>query len=179
MEACVKAGKTKGIGVSNWSIPKLKLLLDNCSIPPAINQVERHPYPQQPALLQFCQEIGIHVTCYSPLGSMDRADDFKAADEPQILETPTIVDIAGKRGTTPAQVVLQWAMQQGTSAIPKSVNPGRMAENLAAAVQQQPLSPEEMEAMNALNADYRFVKGDFFTEAPGCPHTMQSLWDDE
>jgi len=177
MEACVAAGKTKGIGVSNWSILKLKQLLEGCKIPPAINQVERHPYLQQSKLLEFCKENGnIHVTCYSPLGSTDRPAVFKSDDEPQILETKVIKDIAIKHNASPAQVVLKWAMQEGTSTIPKSVNPGRIAENLAAVELQ--LTEEDMKAIAGLDANRRIVKGDFFTLVDGCPYTLETLWDE-
>jgi len=177
MEACVKAGKAKGIGVSNWSVKKLQLLLDNGSIPPAVNQVERHPYLQQPKLLQFCDDHNILITCYSPLGSMDRPPAFKADDEPQILASETILKIAERLNASPAQVVLKWAMQQKISTIPKSVNPKRILENLRS-VQLEPLSEEDMATIAALDAHQRIVKGDFWTAVEGCPFTQETLWDE-
>ena len=179
MEAAVKAGKTKGIGVSNWSILKLKELLEDHSlqIPPAINQVERHPYMQQNSLADFCRRHNILITCYSPLGSLDRPAAFKGNDEPQILTCETIGDIAHRVNATPAQVVLKWAMQQGTSTIPKSVNPKRILENLQA-VQLPDLSDEDMKAISALDAHRRIVKGEFWTAAPGSPWTLETLWDE-
>lgn len=177
MEACVKAGKTKGIGVSNWSVKKLQLLLDKCSIPPAVNQVELHPYLQQPKLLQFCKDNNILITCYSPLGSTDRPPVFKADDEPKILASDTILKIGKRLNASPAQVVLKWAIQQGISTIPKSVNPKHIIENLRA-VQLEPLSEADMAAIAALNANKRILKGDFWTSAEGCPFTQETLWDE-
>lgn len=190
MEACVAAGKTKGIGVSNFSVRKLKALLLDSTIPPAVNQVERHPFLQQAALLHFCHAHNIHVTCYSPLGSVDRPAQFKAADEPRILECAAIQQMAQRLCTsssstcatpiviTPAQVVLKWAMQQGTSTIPKSVDAGRIAENLAAAAMPD-LSVDDMNIIASLDSDRRFVDGTFWTLPPGSPYTLANLWDDE
>ena len=193
MEACVAAGLTRGIGVSNFSVKKLRALLDTSpTIPPAVNQVERHPFLQQSRLVKFCRENrDIHVTCYSPLGSMDRPAEFKAANEPRILDTDVIVQIAAAappmmtpatgttRAVTPAQVILKWAMQQGTSTIPKSVNPGRMAENLAAATDMADLSQSDMDAIANLERNYRFVDGTFWTTPAGSPYTLANLWDDD
>ena len=178
MEACVKAGKTRGIGVSNLSVRKLEQLLQdkNLEIPPAINQVERHPYLQQNSLVDFCRESNILVTCYSPLGSMDRPVAFKSENEPQILTCATISAIATRVNATPAQVVLKWALQQGSSSIPKSVNPQRILENLQAVLLPD-LSDEDMNAIAALDAHRRIVKGDFWTEADGSPFTQETLWD--
>jgi alcohol dehydrogenase (NADP+) len=107
---------------------------------------------------------------------MDRPSQFKAADEPRILETPVIKQIAAKISLTPAQVVLKWAMQQGTSVIPKSVNPGRIVENLAT-LRQGELSNDDMAAIEQLNVDRRFVGGEFWTPQ-GSPYTLKTLWDD-
>ena len=116
---------------------------------------------------------------------MDRPAQFKAADEPRILEAAAIQQIVQRLMSsstttiTPPQIVLKWAMQQGTSTIPKSVNAGRIAENLAAAALPD-LSVDDMAAIEALNSiDRRFVDGTFWTMPPGSPYTLADLWDDE
>jgi alcohol dehydrogenase (NADP+) len=178
MEACVQAGLCKGIGVSNFSVKKLQELMPQCTIPPAINQVECHPYFPQNVLKDYCQSKGIHLTCYSPLGSMDRPDQFKAPDEPCILDDPTIHALAKTLKASPAQVILKWALQRGTSTIPKSVHVGRMKENLAAAAMVD-LEPDTMHVIGALDRRLRLVDGTFWTTPAGSPYTLENLWDED
>lgn len=178
MESAVKEGKAKGIGVSNFSVKKLKSLLESSEIPPAVNQVERHPYLQQPKLMEFCSANKIHLTCYSPLGSTDRPESFKDPNDPKLMEDSVIVSIAKKHSITPAQVILKWAMQTNTSTIPKSVNPGRIAQNLQATTEPI-LDADDLSALAALNRNARFVRGDFWTNVSGSPYTLENLWDGE
>jgi alcohol dehydrogenase (NADP+) len=133
MEAAVGAGLTRHIGVSNFSVKKLGDLLAHCKIKPEVDQVELHPLLQQPELVDYCAAHGIYVTAWAPLGSSDRPDFVKAPDAPVLLENPVIKSIAEARGCTPAQVLLAWHVARGISVIPKSVNPSRLRENLAAA----------------------------------------------
>ncbi|CAO3656014.1 unnamed protein product [Mucor fragilis] len=119
MEKLVKSGKTRSIGVSNFNIYNLDKLLKNCNIPPAVNQVEMHPYLSQPDLMAFCQKNNVHVTAYSPLGSTDSP----------VMQEPLVLDIAKKHNASPAQVLLAWGLQRGCSVIPKSVTPSRIISN--------------------------------------------------
>jgi alcohol dehydrogenase (NADP+) len=91
MQTTVDKGLCRHIGVSNFSIAKVKALFDNARLKPAMNQIELHPYLQQPGMLDYCNKNRIHVTAYSPLGSLDRPSVLKAKDEPVLLEDPTIV----------------------------------------------------------------------------------------
>ena len=175
MEACVKAGLTKHIGVSNFSIKKLDSLKETCEIKPEVNQIELHPFLQQNDMLDYCGSEGIILTAYSPLGSTDRPAQFKAPDEPSLMENRTIVEIANENEITPAQVLLCWAVQRGTSVIPKSVNPGRMKQNLDAA--DHMLSEKDMAKIARLDFNGRFIVGGFWVaESKG--YTLQSLWDE-
>jgi len=133
MESLVDKGLCRHIGVSNFSLPKLKSLMAAAKLKPELNQVELHPYLQQNDLLKFCHQNGIHMTAYSPLGSPDRPDSLKTEDEPVLMEDPTITAIAERRGLSPAQVLIAWAIHRGTAVIPKSVNPKRIEQNLATA----------------------------------------------
>lgn len=173
MEKCVEAGKTRGIGVSNFSQKKIENLLQSARIPPAINQIERHPYLAQPSLVDYCKNKGIHVTGYSPLGSMDRPASLRQENEPIILEDFMIKDIAKKHGTTCAQVLLKWAIQTGTSVIPKSVKPHRIAENLASV--DIVLDQQDMAAIAKLDKHRRYVDGKFACIGP---YTIENLWDE-
>jgi len=175
MEGVLEAGLTRHIGVSNFSSHKLHELLAHCRIRPEVNQVERHPLLQQPALVADCAAEGIHITAYSPLGSQDRPAGLKGADEPVLLKKPVIEAIAAERGCTPAQVLLAWHLQSGISTIPKSVSPARLKENLAAA--EITLTPADLEQIGALDQNLRLVSGSFWL-MEGSPWSLQNLWDE-
>lgn len=164
MEAAQAQGLTRHIGVSNFSEKKLRQLLQNCQLKPEVNQVEMHPYLQQPALVQFCREHGIHLTAYSPLGSTDRSEAMRRPDEPSLFTDPVIQNIAKKQGATAAQVLLAWHVHRGVSVIPKSINPSRQKENLDAS--RLRLDEADMQAIGTLDRHYRFITGKFF-EIPG------------
>lgn len=175
MEDALKEGLCRHIGVSNFSIKKLADLLSQASQPPEVNQVESHPYLQQQDLLEYCQNHNILFTAYSPLGSGDRPDSLKKADEQNLLENSTIQTIANQHQITPAQVLLAWAINRGTIVIPKSTTPQRIQENLAA--DEIELTSENMEEIAKLDYNYRFVDGSFWT-TPGSPYTLDELWDE-
>jgi alcohol dehydrogenase (NADP+) len=175
MEQCVEAGLTRGIGVSNFSVKKIQELLTTARISPAINQIERHPYLAQRALVDYCAANNILVTGYSPLGSMDRPERLKGENEIIILEDPVISEIAKKHKATAAQVLLKWAIQDGTATIPKSVRPHRIAENFASLEVQ--LDKEDMEAIRKLDKHHRYVDGSFWA-MEGSPYSLENLWDE-
>lgn len=175
MEACVEKGLTRHIGVCNFSIKKLDALRREAAIPPAVNQIELHPYLRQQPMLDYCRQHGILLTAYSPLGSGDRPRGLKKGDEPVLLQDPEIGRIAARHGILPGQVLLAWALQRGTIAIPKSVNPARLKQNLQAANIR--LDDSDMAAIAALDRGYRYVDGSFW-QAPGSPYTLAGLWDE-
>jgi Aldo/keto reductases, related to diketogulonate reductase len=175
MEACVTAGLVRHIGVCNFSVAKLDDLCRQAGIRPEMNQIELHPYLQQQATLDFCKEHGILVTAYSPLGSGDRPTAMKKANEPTLLDNPVVLQVAAKHGATPAQVLLAWGLTRKTVVIPKSVNPERLRQNLAAA--EVLLDDRDMAAIAALDRGYRFVDGSAFT-GPASPYTMATIWDE-
>ncbi len=175
MESCVKDGLTRHIGVSNFTIKKIKNLLSSCELRPEVNQIELQPFLAQNDMLEFCNQENIIVTAYSPLGSTDRPAKFKAPDEPNLLENSTIVEIAQSHGYSPAQVLLRWAVQRGTSVIPKSVNPRRMKENLEAATIE--LTEHDMKKINAMDKNKRILTGALWN-APDLGYTRETLWDE-
>jgi len=174
MEAAVSAGLTRHIGVCNFSAKKLHDLLPHCKVKLELNQVELHPFLQQPELVEYCASQGIHITAWAPLGSSDRPDFVKAPDAPVLLDNPVIKSIAQGRGCTPAQVLLAWHVQRGISAIPKSITPSRLRENLAAA--EIELSPADLERIAGLNKNCRLIDGSFWA-MEGSPWTLQTIWD--
>jgi len=175
MESCAKDGLSKHIGVSNFSIKKIRELLDDCEIKPEANQIELHPFHQQPAMLEFCNQENIILTAYSPLGSTDRPPQFIDPNEPILFENPTIVEIAYANGLSSAQVLIRWAIQRGTSVIPKSVNPARLKQNFDSATIS--LSDEDMKKIAALEAKRRLINGKFW-DAPELGYSVTTLWDE-
>ena len=98
MERLLVTGKTKAIGVANYSVQYLKELLAETSVVPAVNQIENHPLLPQQEIIDFCSEKGIHVTAYSPLGSSGGP----------LLQLPAIQKLAEKKDTSPAAILLSW-----------------------------------------------------------------------
>ncbi len=175
MEALVDKGLCRHIGVSNFSIPKLQSLLAAARHQPEVNQIELHPYLQQDAMLNFCQQNGIHLTAYSPLGSVDRPASLKAMDEPILLQDPAIATIAEQHDVSAAQVLISWALHRGTAVIPKSVTPARIAENFAAAAIT--LTPANLQVIATLDRQRRYVSGEFWA-IDGGPYTVANIWDE-
>lgn len=173
MEAVHKKGLAKHIGVSNFNITNVRKILDRGSIKPVMNQVEMHPYLQQPELVQFCHKHNIQLTAYSPLGSKDRPSRLKTEGEPILLEDPVINELAGKHDASPAQILLSWAIHRNIAVIPKSVNPKRIRENLAAAEIQ--LSDEDRNRIAELDLNRRYIQGRaWYME--GSPYSEEYLW---
>jgi len=141
LEVLYRQGKARAIGVSNFDTGHLKELLELAEIAPMINQVEFHPYLQQPELLQYCRNHGIQHQGWSPL-MVGNIGDVKE-----------IVQIAAKHDKTPAQVAIRWALQSGSVTIPKSSKRHRIEENTD--VFDFGLTAEEMQAINSLDRNQR------------------------
>ncbi|KAJ3757383.1 aldo/keto reductase [Lentinula raphanica] len=141
MEKLLESGKVKSIGVSNFSIKNLNVLLPECKIIPATNQVEIHPCLPQIELKRYCESKGIILTAYSPLGQV-------GPDRPiSLFDNDTIKGIASKLGVDLAQVLLSWGVQRNTAVIPKTENEIRMKNNITL-IQ---LSPEDMKAIDEVH----------------------------
>ena len=128
LETLLADGRVRAIGVSNFMPHHLKQLLEATDVVPAVNQIELHPYFTQPAVQAADAEHGILTQAWSPIGGITFYPGW-GEDRRNVMEDPTIAAIAQAHGKTPAQVMLRWHLQQGRSAIPKSTNPARIAEN--------------------------------------------------
>ncbi|XP_058228055.1 non-functional NADPH-dependent codeinone reductase 2-like [Rhododendron vialii] len=170
MEECHKLGLTKNIGVSNFSSKKLKQLLLTANIPPAVNQVEMNPLWQQKKLRKFCEEKGIHVTAYSPLGAKGT---LWGTD--QVMECEILKEIAKSKGKTLAQVCLRWVYEQGVSALVKSFNKERMRQNLE--ILGWTLNPEESQKINQI-PQQKGCRGLEFVSDGGPYKSVEDLWDE-
>lgn len=145
MEQLVAKGLVRAIGVANFTTPMLVDLLTYAKIRPAMNQVELHPYFPQADLVEFCKRQGIAVTAYSPF----------AHSGPQHFDEPVIAKLAAKYHKTPAQILLNWAVSRGTVAIPKSLSPAKITENLV--IFDFKLTVSEQKSITALGKNERVV----------------------
>jgi diketogulonate reductase-like aldo/keto reductase len=143
MEEIYESGRAKAIGVCNFHIEHLEKLLAHATVEPAINQIELHPRLSQKEIRQFCEDKGIMIESWSPIGGTGG----------DLLQDTTIVNIADKHERTPAQVVIRWHIQLGLIVIPKSVNPERIAQN--ADVFEFELDNDDMAKISALNTNMR------------------------
>jgi len=172
MEELVDRGWVRHIGTSNMTIPKLKLLLRDARIKPAVNEMELHPHFKQPELFKFVIENGIQPVGYCPIGSPGRPERDRTPEDTAPTEDPVIVKIAERHGIHPAAVCIKWAVQRGQTPIPFSINNYRA--NIAAAA-GEPLSEEEMTAIAGIDRNCRLIKGQVFLWKDG--QTWEDLWD--
>lgn len=151
MEKIYKEGKARSIGVSNWTIPRFKQLLDLAEIKPHANQIEIHPFLPNTELVNFCFENNILPMAYSPLGSQNQVPTTGE----KVSENPVLNEIADKRGYTLAQVLIAWGVKRGYVVLPKSSTPARIESNFKGIE----LSEEDFEAINrvAEGRHFRFV----------------------
>jgi diketogulonate reductase-like aldo/keto reductase len=146
-------GRTRAIGVSNFSSEQLDDLIDRTGVVPLVNQVELHPFFTQEELRAAHARLGIATQAWSPIGGVMRyfTDKPEAAQSP--LSHPVVTGLAERHGRSPAQIVLRWHLGHGFSAIPKSVRAERISENFD--VLDFSLSPEEVAAIDALDTGVR------------------------
>ncbi|GAB1523232.1 hypothetical protein RhiTH_006363 [Rhizoctonia solani] len=126
LDTALDAGKVKNIGISNFSIQNINVLLEKAKVIPVVNQVELHPCYPQNKLIEFCRSKGIYPTAYCPLGQY-RSPFFS---DPVFIRAAEQLSKELSREVTPSQLVLSWAVQRGTIIIPKSSNESRLKQNL-------------------------------------------------
>ncbi|XVE85501.1 hypothetical protein DITRI_Ditri17bG0095900 [Diplodiscus trichospermus] len=171
MEECQELGLTKSIGLSNFSCKKLQTVLSTAKIPPAVNQVEMNPLWQQQKLRKFCEEKGILITVYSPLGAKGTLWGSK-----RVMECDLLKEIAQVKGKSIAQVCLRWAYEQGVCVLVKSFNEERMKENID--IFNWKLSPEESHQISLLPQRKGFPADEFVSD-DGPYKSLEQLWDGE
>ncbi|XP_063986542.1 aldo-keto reductase family 1 member B1-like isoform X2 [Diachasmimorpha longicaudata] len=163
MEGVLQKGLTKNIGVSNFNSEQIERLLENCQIKPVVNQVEVHPYLSQKELSKFCNDRGIMITAYSPLGAPNRF--WAKPDDAKILEDDKLVEMGKKYNKTSAQIAIRYQLDRGHLAIPKSVTKARILEN--SQVFDFTLSSKDIEYINSLGSDERLCE---MADYSGSPH---------
>lgn len=162
METLVQAGLVRNIGVCNYNSALLHDLMAYASIKPAMLQIESHPYLTQQRLIRLAHHYDIAVTAFSPLGAGSYVELSMASNQDSVLMQTVVQDIAKRVQRTPAQVVLRWGVQRGTSVIPKTSRAARLVENLS--VFDFTLSDDDMAAISALNQNRRFNDPGTFCE---------------
>lgn len=150
LEKLLADGKVRAIGVSNFMPDVLERLLAETEIAPAVNQVEVHPYFTQPDVQKADAKHGVLTQAWSPMGGIT---SYRGDSSRSTFNDPVIGDIAATHGKTPAQVMIRWHLQQGRSAIPKSVKPERIAANFD--VFGFELTDEELTRIDGLDTGVR------------------------
>ncbi len=118
-----RAGNVKSLGVSNFNAAQIAEFHARVASKPVLNQIELNPTEQQHATSRAMQPLGVAVQSYSPFGG--------GSGSRAMLQRPELVQIGAKHGKSAAQIILRWLVQQNIIAIPKTVRPERMRENLA------------------------------------------------
>ncbi len=152
LERLLADGRVRAIGVSNFMVEHLDRLLGNVSVVPAVNQIEVHAYFQQRDVLSADTKHGILSQAWSPIGGITFYPGW-GEHRKSTLDEPVLRSIAKAHGKSAAQVMLRWHIQEGRSAIPKSVKSARIAENFD--IFDFELSNDELAAIDALDTGVR------------------------
>lgn len=139
LEEAYQEGKIRAIGISNYNEEWYQTFLKECSIIPAINQVEAHVYHQKWELQELLKQHGTAMQAWAPL----------AQGIGNIIEQPVLVTMGKKYQKTPAQIALRFLVQRGISVIPKSKHEHRLLENIN--IFDFQLTIEEMQEIRKLD----------------------------
>ncbi|KAL2926684.1 Aldose reductase [Bienertia sinuspersici] len=187
MEKLVNEKLVRDIGVCNFTIKKLNNLLNVAHIKPSVCQMEMHPGWRNDKVLETCKKNNIHVTvsyspkfsiksahesmAYSPLGSQEGGRD--------LVHDPEVDRVAEKLNKTPGQVLVKWALQRGTSVIPKSTNPDHLKENIN--VFDWAIPQQDFEALSNIKNQKRELDGEilFVNKSDGPLKSVADVWDNE
>jgi len=152
MEATLKSGKTKAIGISNFSKAEVERLLNETSVVPAAHQLELHPWLQQHDFVEWNKSKDIHVTQYSPFGNQNEI--YSSGQHlGKLIDDETLVEVGKKYGKNGAQTALAWGIAHGHSVLPKSKTPSRIRENLEG---DFTLSEEDVKKLDGIDKKMRF-----------------------
>lgn len=176
LEKLQKAGKVRHIGTSNVTVAKLKLILRDAAIKPAVNEMELHPHLHQPELFDYVRANNIVPIGYCPLGSPGRPERDRTPEDTDPMSDPVIQRIAVAHNAHPATICLKWAVQRGQVPIPFSSKRRNILSNLAA-VTSDPLSAQEMADIAKIDRNCRLIKGQVFLWREN--QDWRDLWDED
>jgi diketogulonate reductase-like aldo/keto reductase len=137
MQRAREQGYARSIGVSNFSVDDIDAVLEVADAPPVVNQVQFSPFEYRRRLLDACEQRGVAIEAYSPLGTGRHLDD------------QVVARIAQRVGRTPAQVLVRWCIEYELIVLPKSTHRERIEEN--AQIFDFALTDEDMIALDALD----------------------------
>ena len=162
MEKLVEQGLAKSIGVSNYNVQNLLIVLSICKIKPVVNEVEFHPYLYQKDLKEFCDKEDIKIVAYYPLikgaNFKNRYEKIMKEKNMDLLNEEIVQNLAKKYGKTVGQIVLNWHLHLGVIPITGTFNPERMKENLASA--DFKMEENDIQALCSFtDKQYRFCDG--------------------
>ncbi len=160
-ETMYDEGKIRAIGVSNMTVSKLEAVFPSLRVRPTLIEMELHPAFRQKDLRAWCADHGLQPVGFCPLGSPSRPERDKTSEDIAAMEMPVVKEIAARHGIHPAAVCLKWSRQSGAVPIPFSVKPAQYRMNLAC-LTEDPLTDEELAAIDASDADCRLIKGQVF-----------------
>lgn len=176
LEKALDDGLIRGIGTSNMSVAKLKLLLPDVKHMPVVNQMEMHPCFAQNDFFTYLRDQKMWPVAYCPLGSPERPERDTDPNDVPVMKHPVIVRMAKKHGVHPALICIKWAVARGQIPIPSSIARQEIADNIRAVV-ADPLDPEEMLALATLNCECRLIKGQVFLWEGA--ESWRDLWDED
>lgn len=139
MEAALKAGKVRAIGVSNFRPDRFIDLVKHIDVMPAVNQLEANVFSQQNEMQEILKSSDTKLMAWAPM----------AEGQNNFFNHEVLSDIGSRYGKSAAQVGLRFLVQQGIIAIPKSTRVERMRQNID--VFDFALNGEDMEALKQLN----------------------------
>lgn len=144
MEKAVKEGKVRSIGLSNFEVPQLKEVIENCEIKPAILQFEAHPYYTEDELKEYLKPYDVKYMAWYPLGHGD----------PTLIAQPVFAELGAKYGKSPVQVILRWHVQMGHVVIPGATKEEHIKANID--IMDFKLSDEDMAEIAKINKNVRY-----------------------
>ena len=162
MEKLVEQGLAKSIGVSNYNVQNLLVVLSICKIKPVVDEVEFHPYLYQKDLKEFCDKEDIKIVAYYPLikgfNFRTRYEKIMKEKNMDLLNEEIVKNLSKKYGKTVGQIVLNWHLHLGVIPITGTFNPERMKENLSAA--NFTMEENDIKALCSFSdKQYRFCDG--------------------
>ena len=166
LEKIYREGKARAIGVSNFNITRLKDIIKNGSIKPAVNQMEFHPLCQEEDIKNYCEKRNIYLEAWSPLGGG------------KVLNDERLKQIAAKYNKSVAQVILRWDLQRGVITIPKSVHEERIIENTQ--IFDFELNSDDIDEINSFDSESRdlWYGGFYWHGNPNGFKDSVKEWDD-
>ena len=145
MEKAFKQGKVRSIGLSNFTVKHIEEIMSMCTVKPAINQIELHPYAQRRDIVELCNKYDIKIEPWYPIGHGNK----------ELLDNPVFTRIGQKYKKTNAQVILRWHIQKGYIIFPRSRNPDHIKENID--IFDFQLNDDEMKEIDSLDKKKLYV----------------------